>query len=323
MRFFFSMLGLALLASCVSRVPLSDEYLGPQELPIAIIDRFDASAPVLTTLDEESGDERSRWRVGFTVRDVTLQSNAVKSGSIDFEYYDVDGTERTPVVIVLPIFDGQPIVTRYFARYFANQGWAALALGRERDLLDNLEKPEQAIHDNILEYRRVLDWVAQQPELDPNSIGLFGISFGAMDAVMLTALDDRIDALVAVMAGGDLAYMLMNTNYRPLSRAVQAMLEETGLSREGLLQELEERFATDPLTFGPYVDAQRVLMIMTRTDALVPFESQQALRTSIGMPETLYLPTGHRTSLVYFPKVRSSAYEFFVRQFALDPLLPN
>jgi hypothetical protein len=317
------MWGLTLVAGCVGHVPLSDHYAGPQELPIAIVDRFDASAPILTRLDEESGDERSRWRFGFAVRDVTLTSNAQKSGTIQFEYYDVDGPQQTPVVIVLPIFDGQPIVTRYFARYFANQGWAALALERERDLLDNLAEPEQAIHDNMVEYRRVLDWIAQQPELDSRSIGLFGISFGAMDAVMLTALDNRVDALVAAMVGGDLAYMLMNTNYRPVSRAVNGMLEETGLSREGLLQNLEARFATDPLKLSPYVDAQRVLMILTRTDALVPFEAQQALRTSMGTPETLYLPTGHRTSLVYFPKVRSSAYEFFVRQFADDPLPSN
>jgi hypothetical protein len=36
----------------------------------------------------------------------------------------------------------------------------------------------------------------------------------------------------------------------------------------------------------------------------------------MGSPEALYLPTGHRTSVVYFPKLRSSAHEFFARQFA-------
>ena len=30
---------------------------------------------------------------------------------------------------------------------------------------------------------------------------------------------------------------------------------------------------------------------------------------------TLYLVTGHRTSVLLFPKMRSAAYEFFARQF--------
>jgi hypothetical protein len=72
------------------------------------------------------------------------------------------------------------------------------------------------------------------------------------------------------------------------------------------------------LTLAPYVDAGRVLMILARTDVIVPFSSQEALRESMGAPESLYLPTGHRTSIVFFPKVRAAAYEFFARRFAVD-----
>jgi hypothetical protein len=260
--------------------------------------------------------ERAKPRLGFTVQRVTLPSNIQQGSSIEFEYYDVDGSQRTPVVVVLPIFNGQPIVTRYFARYFASQGWAALAVDRAGDPLDGLSRANEAIREKLLDYRRVLDWVAEQPELDSGDIGMFGISFGAMDAVMLTALDPRVDALVAAMAGGDLAYLMMNTNYRPVSRTINGMLESTGLSREGLRASLDSTITTDPLTLGPYVDAERVLMIMTRRDAIVPFEAQEELLSSMGSPEALYLPTGHRTSIVYFPKLRSSAREFFARQFA-------
>ncbi len=300
----------------MAHAPLSELYRGPEELPIAIVDRFDPPEEIRAGGAAPEVFERTNRRLGFTVRRVTLPSNVQDGRSIEFEYYDVDGTQSTPVVIVLPIFNGQPIVTRYFARYFASQGWAAIAVDRDRDPLEDLSHPDDAIRDNLLEYRRVLDWVDQQPELDSGDIGMFGISFGAMDAVMLTALDSRIDALVAAMAGGDLAYLLMNTNYRPVSRTVHGMLEETGLSRDALLEALDSSITTDPLSLSPYVDAERVLMIMTRRDAIVPFEAQQELLSSMGSPEALYLPTGHRTSIVYFPKLRSSAHEFFARQFA-------
>ncbi len=57
-------------------------------------------------------------------------------------------------------------------------------------------------------------------------------------------------------------------------------------------------------------------MILTRTDAIIPFEAQQQLRATMGSPEALYLLTGHRSSVVYFPKVRNAAFEFFARRFA-------
>jgi pimeloyl-ACP methyl ester carboxylesterase len=317
---------LVAVAGCVIHVPMARDYRGPHALPPAIRAEVpaDPPGPVLVQADRELRD-----RMRFDLRRVTLPSNVDPDASIDFDYYDFKGgvavgdegdgrvgaDARTPVVVLLPIFNGQLSITRYFARYFAHQGWAAVVVVRERDPLAEMFDPEAAIRANLTEYSRVLDWVEQQSELDPGRIGVFGISLGAMDAVMLTALDDRVDALVAAMAGGNLASVMMSTNYRRIVRRVHGMLSDSGMSREGFAASLARQIVTDPLALAPYVDAERVLMIMTRTDAIVPFESQEALRESMGAPETLYLPTGHRSSIVYFPKVRSSAFEFFARQF--------
>jgi dienelactone hydrolase len=310
-RFLLSLV-LAALAGCVIHVPMARDYGGPHQLPPAIfaVVPDDPVTPVLVQADRELRDA-----IHFNLRRVALPSNVDASASIDFDYYDVDGDGRTPVVVLLPIFNGQLGITRYFARYFANQGFAAIVVVRERDPLSEMFDPETAIRANLAEYAHVLDWVEQQPELDPGRIGVFGISLGAMDAVMLTALDDRIDALVVAMAGGDLASLMMSTNYRRIVRRVDGMLADSGMSRELFAESLARQITTDPLALAPYVDAERVLMIMTRTDAIVPFAAQEALRASLGAPETLYLPTGHRPSVLFFPKVRSSAFEFFARRF--------
>jgi dienelactone hydrolase len=300
---------LFLVGGCVLHVPLAANYPGPTRRPEASVSVAGIPAPIAS--DAESHD-----RFGFTVRDLKIP--AVAGGqAIDFEYYDVDGAERKPVVVLLPIFNGQLVITRFFARYFANQGWAAIVIVRGRDALGGLAAPEETLLANVADYRRVLDWAERQPEIDAARMGLLGISFGAIDAVILTALDDRIDALVTLMGGGDLSYVMVNTHYRRVARTIDALAESEGVSRETLRAAFDARITTDPLEMAQYIDAQRVLMVLARTDEIVPFEAQEALRESMGEPETLYLPTGHRPSVVYFPALRARAYEFFERQFAL------
>lgn len=309
----------AVLAACTTHVPLADDYPGPAALPA---DGFTVVPPLPREPPEVADDVEARTRAHFVVRRVSLAVDepAGSDESIEFEYYDVDGDSRTPVIVLLPIFNGQLGIPRYFARYFANQGLSAVVVTRGRDPLTALTAPAETVQGNLLDYRRVLDWIEEQPELDAHRIGVFGMSLGGMDAVMLAALDHRVQALVVAMAGGDLSYLLAHTNYRRVVRMIGEIAEEIGTSRAALVAKLDDDIELDPLAVARYVDAERVLMILTRTDAIVPFEAQQELRTSMGSPESLYLATGHRLSVVFFPKLRNAAFEFFARRFEHQPV---
>jgi dienelactone hydrolase len=309
----------AALLACTTRVPLADGYLGPAALPEG---GFAVVLPLPPQPPEVADDVEARMRAHFVVREISLaaDNSADSNEPIEFEYYDVDGDSRTPVVVLLPIFNGQLGIPRYFARYFANQGLASVVVTRGRDPLAALTAPAETVQGNLLDYRRVLDWIEQQPELDARRIGLFGMSLGGMDAVMLAAFDHRVQAVVVAMAGGDFSYLLANTNYRRVVRTIGQMAEELGTSRAQVVAQLDAAIKLDPLAVARYVDAERVLMILTRTDAIVPFEAQQELRASMGSPESLYLATGHRLSFVFFPKVRSEAFAFFARMFEEQPV---
>lgn len=291
-------------------VPLAGSYAGPEPRPALSPENVEPSPASLAS------DEVRRDRARFVVRDLAIPTVGPER-RVEFEYYDVDGGERKPVVVLLPIFNGQLSITRFFARYFANQGWGAIVIVRGRDALNGIAEPDDTIRANVDDYRRVLDWAEEQPEIDAGRIGLLGISFGAIDAVVLAALDDRIDALVTLMGGGDLSDVMVGTHYRPVARTVQDLVESEGITKDALREELDERIETNPLELARYIDAGRVLMVLARTDVIVPFATQEALRESMGAPETLYLPTGHRPSVFYFPSLRSRAYEFFARQFSL------
>jgi hypothetical protein len=305
-----SMLG----AACTTHVPLASDYSGPDPLPTPDV------AEALHDQPLASGDaEALRDRSGFVVRPLSVPSAVDTSESIDFEYYDVDGDEQRPVIVLLPVFRGVPAIPRFFARYFANQGWAAIVVLRGHDPLEALVAPEASVQRSLADYQRVLDWIEGEPELDVRRVGVFGVSLGAIDGVILTALDRRVDALVVAMAGGDVPYLVQSTNYRRVVREIEELAAREGLSREEFTARLEEEIKTDPLHLARYVDAHRVLMIVTRTDAIVPFEAQQRLRASLGSPETIYLRAGHRSSVLLFPKLRSSAFGFFTRQFGVEP----
>jgi dienelactone hydrolase len=306
-------IALAGLAACTTHVPLSDTYRGPDVWPSEAPMGYWESPPKPF---EVADDVEARTRAHFAVRQLSLPSAVDPTATISFEYYDVDGDARTPVIVLLPIFNGQLSIPRFFARYFANQGWAAVVVTRGRDPLDALTAPEQTVRSNLQDYRRVLDWIEHEPELDASRIGMFGVSLGAMDAVMLTALDRRVNSLVIAMAGGDWSYLLANTSYRRVSRTIDDLATSLGTSRAALGAKLDAAVKFDPLAVAPYIDAERVFMILTRTDAIIPFEAQQRLRATMGSPEALYLLTGHRASVVYFPKVRNAAFEFFERRFA-------
>jgi dienelactone hydrolase len=308
-------LALAALTACTTHIPLSDDYPGPDTWPADGPTVYDDLTPEPLEIE---GDIEARTRAHFVVRQLSLPSAADPSESIEFEYYDVDGDARTPVVVLLPVFNGQLKIPRFFARYFANQGWAAVVVTRGRDPLAALTAPESAVQGNLQDYHRVLDWVELQAELDATRIGVLGVSLGAMDAVMLTALDRRVNSLVVAMAGGDLSYLLANTNYRRVVRTIDDMAADLGTSRAAVGAKLDAAIKLDPLAVAPYIDAERVFMVITRTDAIIPFEAQEQLRETMGSPEAMYLLTGHRTSVVYFPKVRTAAFEFFARRFALE-----
>jgi len=53
-----------------------------------------------------------------------------------------------------------------------------------------------------------LDWLSTQPYVDTTDITMVAVSFGIFTAVPTTAIDPRIDRLVVVQAGGDIAEVI-------------------------------------------------------------------------------------------------------------------
>jgi dienelactone hydrolase len=305
-------------AGCASIERLPDSYESPGALPIEIADRFCYQRlPIVATIN--LSDENGTYRVYEGSIDPDLDGYEDKS-QITFEYYQQKDLAMAPVVVVLPILNGQKHVVRPFATHFARNGYAVVIVDsvQRKTLLEDLINPEDAIQLSILRHRRVLDWIESRADLDATRIGVFGASLGGFNALFLAASDPRVRAVVPALVGGDLSYVLTQSNERRIEEAVARTKASLSLDQQGMASYLEEHIQTDPISLAPYINASQVLMVMAKFDNAVPYESQLALRAALGNPQAITLPTGHVTAAAYLFYLRRKVREFFDEKLAED-----
>ena len=236
---------------------------------------------------------------------------------IGLEYYDLRAPGRHPVVLVLPMAGGGYTIERHFANYFANRGYAAVIVQRERlpkekQLIENLNP---MMHRMVLDHKRVIDWLEAEPDIDASKVGLFGISLGGIKAAILTPIESRIQAAMIGLAGGDVPYVLAHSTEPGLVKKRDEFLKQNNLTLEEAEAKLRKMITRDPLVYAPYVDPAKVLLVIARYDTVVPTEKGLLLKEKMGNPETIMLPSGHYTAALSIPYIKSQAFEFFEKRF--------
>jgi dienelactone hydrolase len=311
--------GLAIgIAGCATVLPLAEDSRNATSMPTGIANRVCyAAGPIGNTVALQ--EEKRAYRI----YDVSLDTGVDESDDespITLEFYSPDGTGPVPVILVLPILNGQKHLVRPFATHFANHGYAAVIVDtvQRRTLLEDLINPEDAIRRTVMRHRMVLDWIEERPDLDASRIGVFGASLGGFNALYLAAFDDRVRAVVPALVAGDLPYVMTHSNERRIVEAVEGAKAELSMTADELQTYLESMLATDLLTVAPYVDPARILMVIAKRDKAVPYEKQAELREALGSPEAVYLPTGHVTTAAYLFYLRSRARKFFDRKLLDD-----
>jgi hypothetical protein len=151
---------------------------------------------------------------------------------------------------------------------------------------------------------------------------VFAVSLGAIQGAMFVAVDARVRAAALGLVGGDVADILAHSREKSYVKRRAAMLREQHLT----LPELQQRFAAaikcDPVYFAPYVDRQKVLLVLAVFDRVVPFKNGRELREKMGDPETIFIAAGHLTAVLYLPYIECQALDFYRRRFEARPAGP-
>jgi dienelactone hydrolase len=309
--FWVAALSTTLLASCAIE-PCSRSYAGPQQRPAEVLDYYtpppEPSRASVTLLKQERH---------YLVERVELDSNTPLFGQepIKVDYYRLRRPGRSAAVLALPITGGVDFSVESFARVFASNGFHVAIVhnrGKRIEKARTAEEVEQYFRQIVRDNRQVLDWLVQQPEVDPNRLGCLGLSLGGIKAALVAGADARIKAVALCLAGGSLADVTATSRETKIRKTVDQWVR-SGFSRQTIRDELASKVRTDPLRLAPYIDARSTLMFIAVFDQSVPRPCGERLRKAMGGPETVYLPTGHYTGFLYLPYAHAKTLSFFNR----------
>ena len=259
------------------------------------------------TQSEVGGLDASKFVAPTLVRYPTFDtvdggSQGKSRRTIPAFYYrpaNVPAGRKLPVVINIhggP--EGQSLPTfNPTAQFMANEMGVAMLVpnvrgstgyGKTYLSLDNAEKRE----DSVKDIGALLDWIAQQPELDSSRVGVVGGSYGGyMVLASLVHYSDRIRAGIDVVGISHFGTFLKNTeSYRRDLRRV-----EYGDERDPKMAEIFERIS--PLNNAGSIKA-KLFVAQGKNDPRVPWtEAEQIVKAvrANGQPVwyLLYTDEGH------------------------------
>lgn len=222
--------------------------------------------------------------------------------------------EKRPLILISPILGGNMVVDR-FAAYYAGRGYIAAIVHRKKPYLSDKPSDLSGIEDymrtSVIRLRQAIDWASLQPEVDPERIGAFGISYGAILHAVLAAVEPRVKYHILAMPAGGIAEIIMKVPEKPIRKLVRQAKEDFGWPEERIYSELKQHLQTDPLYFAPYVDRNRVEVYVALFDRVVGAGNTWELWRELGKPSLKILPFGHYGGVLVFPFLQTQSYLSF------------
>jgi dienelactone hydrolase len=248
------------------------------------------------------------------------------NNTIPAEYYEPTDAEhgpRRPAVLVLHILNGNFELERLLCSSLAAHGIPAVMIKLpyygERSLPGGQEaltkRPElfaEAIPQGILDARRTLDLLASRTEVDPEKLGVTGISLGGLMAGATAGADPRVHRACLMLAGGDLLAIIAHARE---ARELNDFLQHLAPAER---KKFEQAITgVDPLTVAPALKeratAGRVLMMNATEDDVIPKACTEKLANALGIKDHIvwFEGLGHYTAIAALPQSFVRLTDFF------------
>jgi len=279
--------------------------------------RFRLSAHAFDYAQESVAHPGAVMRVSKVTFPSPVTTPHPANNTVHCEYFCPTVAGKKPGVIVLHILGGDFDLARVFCRALASKGVAALFLkmpyyGERRQpgspaRMISLE-PEETVRgmtQAVLDIRQARSWLASEDEIDPQRLGIMGISLGGITAALTAGIEPRFQNVCLLLAGGDMGEVAWNSKeLAPLREHWTAQ----GHTREQLVEALK---VIDPVTYARSTPGRRVLMLNASRDEVVPPACTLALWRAFGKPEIVWWDAGHYSAARYLGSGMLRVVNFF------------
>lgn len=230
------------------------------------------------------------------------------NNTVHAQYFQPPGQGPFPGVVVLHILGGDFALSQTIANGLARKGVATLFVkmpyyGERRDrrsprrmVSPDLDQTVAGMTQAVLDVRRAAAWLGERPEVDPQRLGITGISMGGIMTSIAGAAEPRFENVAVYLAGGGLNAAIWD-HPEPRLRELRQKWEAEGLTRETFLAKTA---VVDPLTYASRLSDRRVLIVAAEHDEVIPPACTVALHKMIGeQAELVWLDAGHFTAALY------------------------
>lgn len=238
----------------------------------------------------------SLWTVTFPSPVTTPHEN---NNTVHCEYFLPKSDKPVPGVIVLHILGGDFNLSRLFCAALAEKGVAALFLKmpyygprqqpgvKRRMISPDPRETVEGMTQAVLDIRRATALLAAQKEIDPERLGIFGISLGGITGSLALTAEPRLQNACFLLAGGDVGRVAWES--KELAKVRQQWIDQGG-DEQGFRDVLS---VIDPVRYGKNVRGRRILMLNAKSDEVIPKECTLALWEAFGKPEIRWYEGDH------------------------------
>ena len=211
-------------------------------------------------------------------------------------------SEKKPLIVLFPGFQGASWIDHHIARYFAKSG-ISVVISHYRDI-ENDRRPEkiyEVTKNNIQAGMIIIDALSQLREVDSEKIGLLGYSFGGIRGSFLALIDKRIKAANFIVSSGNFTRTIIDSSLPAIDELRKEHMLAIGSPN---IQEYE-KFLESSLPFEPYralcaSDYSHFFLITSKTDTIVPSSLQNSFAEQLKEAKTQSYRFGHIPSVVWF-----------------------
>ncbi len=179
-------------------------------------------------------------------------------------------------------------------------------------LTGNVPQMLAGIRQCVIDVRRGMDWLSQRPDIDPQRMGITGISIGGIIGPLIAGVDSRARYVIPIDGGGDVADLVWSS---PFLKGFKPELLRRGYTRESLKAALRP---IEPTAWLPGFDPKNALIFNGRYDIFVKPDQARLLSRAMGGAPIVWLNTGHYGLAFSMKRMDALGIDFLKSHFFAD-----